>query len=83
MHLTQILEHSLQVHVQISSILVCATARIVLLYHRNIVDMLFVVIVPRRQQGYVLNAKRLDRSLKKQPWAMSLYALMGVEGQYP
>lgn len=45
--------------------------------------MLFVVIVPRRQQGCVLNARRLDRSLKKQLWAMSSSVLMGVEGQYP
>ena len=43
--------------------------------------MPFAVIVQRRQLERVQNAKKVDKSLKKQPWVMSTSALMAVEGE--
>ena len=43
--------------------------------------MPFAVIVQRRQLERVQNAKKVDKSSKKQPWVMSTSALMAVEGE--
>ena len=49
--------------------------------NRNVVVMLFVEIVQKKQLENAQNAMRESKHLKKHVWEMSTYVLMEVEGQ--